>query len=106
MIYLSVFVLIPLAAVVVKAVTQGPSAFFDTVTNSVALTTLGITLGASLVVAAIGAVMGTLVAWVLVRDRFPGQRFVNSLIDLPIPGSPEISTICPSPCLRSWLDSP
>ena len=83
MIYLSVFVLIPLAAVVVKAVTQGPSAFFDTVTNSVALTTLGITLGASLVVAAIGAVMGTLVAWVLVRDRFPGQRFVNSLIDLP-----------------------
>ncbi len=37
----------------------------------------------SLVVAAIGAVMGTLIAWVLVRDRFPGQRVVNSLIDLP-----------------------
>jgi sulfate transport system permease protein len=83
MIYLSVFVLIPLAAVVVKAVDQGPSAFFDTITNSFALTALGVTLGASLVVAAIGAVMGTLVAWVLVRDRFPGQRFVNSLIDLP-----------------------
>jgi sulfate transport system permease protein len=83
MIYLSVFVLIPLAAVVVKAVDQGPSAFFDTITNSFALTALGVTLGASLVVAAIGAVMGTLLAWVLVRDRFPGQRFVNSLIDLP-----------------------
>ncbi|MBV8735130.1 MAG: sulfate ABC transporter permease subunit CysT [Solirubrobacterales bacterium] len=83
MIYLSVFVLIPLAAVVVKAVEQGPTAFFDSITNSVALTALGVTLGSSLVVAAIGAVMGTLVAWVLVRDRFPGQRLVNSLIDLP-----------------------
>ena len=41
------------------------------------------TLLASLVVAAIGAVMGTLVAWVLVRDQFPGKRIVNSLIDLP-----------------------
>jgi sulfate transport system permease protein len=83
MMYLSVFVLIPLAAVVVKAVAQGPSAFFDGITNSVALTALGVTLGASVVVAAISAVMGTLVAWVLVRDRFPGQRFVNALIDLP-----------------------
>ena len=41
------------------------------------------TLGSSLVVAAIGAVMGTVVAWVLVRDQFPGKRFVNALIDLP-----------------------
>ena len=44
---------------------------------------LAITLGASLIVAAIGAVMGTLVAWVLVRDSFPGKRFINALIDLP-----------------------
>jgi sulfate/thiosulfate transport system permease protein len=42
-----------------------------------------ITVGASLIVAAVGAVMGTLVAWVLVRDSFPGKRVVNSLIDLP-----------------------
>ena len=41
------------------------------------------TLVSSVLVAAIGAVMGTLVAWVLVRDQFPGKRFVNSLIDLP-----------------------
>src|SRR6185437_6216012 len=44
---------------------------------------LVITMTASLIVAAIGAVMGTLVAWVLVRDRFPGKRFVGALIDLP-----------------------
>jgi sulfate/thiosulfate transport system permease protein len=81
--YMSVIVLIPLAAVAVKAVAQGPTGFWDSVTNSVALRALAVTLGASLVVAAIGAVMGTLVAWVLVRDRFPGKRVVNALIDLP-----------------------
>jgi sulfate transport system permease protein len=80
---MSVIVLIPLAAVVVKAFAQGPGTLWDSVTSGVALTALGVTLGASLVVAAIGAVMGTLVAWVLVRDRFPGKRFVNALIDLP-----------------------
>jgi sulfate transport system permease protein len=78
-----VIVLIPLSAVAVKAASQGPSAFWESVTNPVSLKALGITLGASLVVAAIGAVMGTLIAWVLVRDEFPGQRFVSALIDLP-----------------------
>jgi sulfate transport system permease protein len=81
--YLSVIVLIPLAAVAVKAASQGPSAFWDSVTSSVALTALAVTLGTSLVVAAVGAAMGTLVAWVLVRDQFPGKRFVSALIDLP-----------------------
>ncbi len=81
--YLSVIVLIPLAAVAVKAIAQSPGAFWDSVTNQVALTALGVTLGASLVVAVIGAVMGTIVAWVLVRDEFPGKRFINALIDLP-----------------------
>jgi sulfate transport system permease protein len=76
-------VLIPLAAVAVKAVAQSPSAFWASVTNSVALQALAITLGASLLVAAIGAVMGTIVAWVLVRDEFPGKRVINALIDLP-----------------------
>jgi sulfate transport system permease protein len=81
--YMSVIVLIPLAAVVEKAVGQGLGAFWDSITASGAVSALMVTLVASLIVAAIGAVMGTLVAWVLVRDRFPGQRLVNSLIDLP-----------------------
>ena len=81
--YMSVIVLIPLAAVVAKAVGQGAGSFWDSVTNSVAVKSLVITLGASMVVAAVGAVMGTLVAWVLVRDEFPGKRVINSLIDLP-----------------------
>jgi sulfate transport system permease protein len=78
-----VIVLIPLAAVTVKAVAQSPASFWASVTNPVALKALAITLGASLLVAAIGAVMGTVIAWVLVRDQFPGKRILNALIDLP-----------------------
>jgi sulfate transport system permease protein len=81
--YLSIIVLLPLAAVTVKAVTQSPSSFWQSVTNTLALRALAITLVASLLCAAVGAVMGTLVAWVLVRDEFPGKRILNALIDLP-----------------------
>jgi len=80
---MSVIVLIPLAAVAVKAFSGGLGAFWDSVTSPLALKALGVTVAVSLLVAAIGAVMGTLVAWVLVRDEFPGKRFVNALIDLP-----------------------
>ena len=80
---MSVIVLIPLAAVAAKAFSQGLGSFWDSVTNPVARNAVAITLGASLLVAAIGAVMGTLVAWVLVRDEFPGKRILNALIDLP-----------------------
>jgi len=80
---MSVIVLIPLAAVAAKAFSQGLGSFWDSVNNPVARNALAITLGASLLVAAVGAVMGTLVAWVLVRDEFPGKRILNGLIDLP-----------------------
>jgi sulfate/thiosulfate transport system permease protein len=81
--YLSVIVLIPLAAVTVKAFSGGLGTFWDSVTSPYAAKSLEITLGVSLVVAAIGAVMGTLVAWVMVRDEFAGKRVLNALIDLP-----------------------
>ncbi len=75
--------LIPLAAVAVKAFSGGLSTFWDSVTSPLAIRALAITLVVSLIVAAIGAVTGTLVAWVLVRDQFPARRFINALIDLP-----------------------
>jgi sulfate transport system permease protein len=81
--YMSVIVLIPLTAVVVNAFGGGLSSFVDAVTSGVALRALAVTLTTSLVVAGIGALMGTLVAWVLVRDDFPGKRIINALIDLP-----------------------
>ncbi|HEV3053432.1 MAG TPA: sulfate ABC transporter permease subunit CysT [Solirubrobacteraceae bacterium] len=81
--YMSVIVLIPLAAVAVKAVSSGLGTFWSSITNSFAVSTLVVTLGSSLLVALLSAVMGTVVAWVLVRDEFPGKRIINAVIDLP-----------------------
>jgi sulfate transport system permease protein len=81
--YLSVIVLLPLAAVVSKAFDHGLGAFWTAVSGHEAAAALKLTIGASLVVAAVNALAGTAIAWVLVRDRFPGKRIVNALIDLP-----------------------
>ena len=62
---------------------DGVGAFWDAVTAPQAVAAIRLTLIVSLIVAAIDAVMGTLIAWVLVRDEFPGKRIVNGLIDLP-----------------------
>jgi sulfate transport system permease protein len=83
MAYLSLMVLIPLAAVVDKSFEDGFETFWTAVTNDQAVAALRLSLIASAVVAAINAVIGTLIAWVLVRDEFRGKSFVNSLIDLP-----------------------
>lgn len=82
-IYLSVIVLIPLAAIVLKSQDAGWSAFWDSVTAPQAWAALKLTIGISLVVTIVNIVMGTLLAWVLVRDDFPGKRIFDTLIDLP-----------------------
>lgn len=81
--WLSVIVLLPLAALTVASFDEGLAGFWDAVTAPAALATLRVTILVSAVVAVLNAVMGTLIAWVLVRDAFPGQRIVNALIDLP-----------------------
>ena len=81
--WLSVIVLLPLAAVVAKSTDGGLGAFWDAITNRQAVASLRLTLTMSVVVAAINAAAGTLVAWVLVRDRFRGRGLINALIDLP-----------------------
>ena len=81
--YLSIVALIPLAAVLAKSLENGPDRFWTAVTNPQAAAALKLTLIVSLVVVLINAVFGTLIAWVLVRDEFPGKGLVNSLIDLP-----------------------
>src|SRR4051794_25254158 len=75
--YLSIVVLLPLAALAWRA--HG----WDAVTSPQAVAALKLTLVASLVVALVNAVAGTAIAWTLVRDRFVGQSFVNALVDLP-----------------------
>jgi sulfate transport system permease protein len=81
--YLSLIVLLPLAAVVARSLDGGAGRFWDVVSAPQAVAALKLTLVISLVVAAINVVSGTLIAWVLVRDEFRGKRLVNALIDLP-----------------------
>jgi sulfate/thiosulfate transport system permease protein len=81
--YLSVIVLLPLAAVLLRSTEGGLDGFWRAVSNPQAVAALRLTLLLSLAVVAVNAVAGTAVAWVLVRDRFRGKAIVNSLIDLP-----------------------
>ncbi|MCJ0903260.1 sulfate ABC transporter permease subunit CysT [Rhodococcus sp. ARC_M6] len=81
--WLSVIVLLPLAALTATAFDDGIAGFWNAVTAPVALASLRVTLFVSIIVALINVVMGTIIAWVLVRDEFPGKRIVNALIDLP-----------------------
>jgi sulfate transport system permease protein len=83
MAYLSIVALIPLAAVLFKSLEDGTDTFWNAVTSDQAVASLKITLIASVIVVLINALFGTLIAWVLVRDEFPGKSIVNSLIDLP-----------------------
>lgn len=83
MLWLSVIVLLPLSAVVAHAFGGGLGAFWDAVSSRQAVAALRFTVLVSLAAAAINVVGGTLIAWVLVRDRFFGRRVVNALIDLP-----------------------
>ena len=75
--YLSVIVLLPLAALSWRA--HG----WNAITSAQAVSSLKLTLGVSVLVALVNAVAGTMIAWTLVRDRFVGQGFVNALVDLP-----------------------
>ncbi|MDT5177899.1 MAG: sulfate/thiosulfate transport system permease protein [Mycobacterium sp.] len=82
-IWLSLIVLLPLAAILVKAVDGGWSAFLSAVTSPSALASFRVTLTVSLAVTVVNVVFGLLVAWVLTRDDFPGKRLVDAVIDLP-----------------------
>ena len=81
--WLSLIVLIPLAAVVSRSLDGGFEDFWNSVTTRQAVSALQFTVVVSLIVAAVNAAFGLLVAWVLVRDDFRGKSFVNALIDLP-----------------------
>jgi len=81
--YLSLVVLIPLAAVVAESTSGGWPAFWRAVSGDQAVAAMRFTVIVSFAVVAVNVVTGTLIAWVLVRDHFPGRRFVNALIDLP-----------------------
>jgi sulfate/thiosulfate transport system permease protein len=82
-IYLSVLVVLPIAALLARSGSGGLGAFWREVSSPEALAAIKLTLAVSAVVVTINGVFGTLIAWVLVRDEFRGKRVVNALIDLP-----------------------
>jgi len=83
LVYTSLLVLIPLAALVLKASSLSFHDFWATVWTERARAAYALTFGASLAAAGINVVLGVLIAWVLVRYEFPGKRLFDSLIDLP-----------------------
>ena len=81
--YLSALVLIPIAALFLKTFELSWPEFWKLVTEERALAAYKLTFGAAGIAAVINAVMGTLLAWVLVRYEFPGKRFIDALVDFP-----------------------
>ena len=81
--YLALIVLIPLSSVFLKTFTMTWEAFFNAVTSERVMASYRLTFGASLIAAFLNVVFGGILAWVLVRYKFPGKRIIDALVDLP-----------------------
>jgi sulfate transport system permease protein len=82
-VYLSLIVLIPLSAVVIKSLSLTPEVFWQTVTSPRVLASYRLSFGTAFIAGLINAVFGLILAWVLVRYQFYGKRIIDALIDLP-----------------------
>ena len=109
--WLGLIVLIPLAGLFVNAGGLGWQGLWDTWTEPRVLASLKLSFGTALAAAAFNAVMGTLVAWVLVRYRFPGKRLFDAMIDLPfalptaVAGIALTSLYGPSGWIGRWFEA-
>ena len=81
--YLSLIVLVPLSALILKTFSMTWAQFWDAISAPRAMASYRLTFGASFFAASVNAVFGLLIAWVLVRYRFPGKKIVDALVDLP-----------------------
>ncbi|HEY4274645.1 MAG TPA: sulfate ABC transporter permease subunit CysT, partial [Rhizomicrobium sp.] len=81
--YLTAIVLVPLLALVIRPFELGPLGFWTAISSHRVLAALRLSFGTALVAAAIDTVFGFVIAWVLVRYRFPGKKLIDALIDLP-----------------------
>jgi sulfate transport system permease protein len=106
--YLSVLVLIPLAALPLKSAELGWQGFWDAVTAPRVLASYQLTFGASLLAALVNLVFGTVVAWVLVRYRFPGKKILDALVDLPFALPTAVAGIALTALYteKGWLGAP
>jgi sulfate transport system permease protein len=83
MLYLGIIVLLPLAALLLKAGEVGPARFWQIISSPRAMAAFQITFAAAAIATVINAVYGLLMAWILVRYRFPGRRLLDALMDIP-----------------------
>ena len=107
--YLSLIVLIPLSGLVLKSATLGLAGFWNIVTGERTLAALRLSFETSFIAATVNAVFGVIIAWVLVRCRFPGRRLLDALVDLPfalptaVAGIALASLYAPNGWIGSWL---
>ncbi|MGH7766053.1 MAG: sulfate ABC transporter permease subunit CysT [Candidatus Binatia bacterium] len=108
LLYLSLIVLIPLSAAFFKTIPLGWERFWSIVTDPRVMASYRLTFGASLIGATINAFFGLLVAWVLVRYRFPGKRIIDALVDLPFALPTAVAGIALTTVYssRGWLGAP
>lgn len=105
--YLSIMLLLPVAALILKASSESPANFWKIATSPVALATYDVTFVTSLIAALIDGVFGLLIAWVLVRYEFPFKRFIDAAIDLPfaLPTSVAGLTLATVYSENGWIGS-
>jgi sulfate transport system permease protein len=108
--YLSLIVLIPLGGLFLRTTSMTWTQFVETVTSPRVVASYRLTFGASVLAAVINSVFGLLVAWTLVRYRFPGRRFVDAIVDLPFALPTAVSGIAltalyaPNGWIGRWLE--
>lgn len=105
LLYLSVLVLIPVAGLFLKAFHLSWTEFWKLISNPEAVAAYKLTFIGSLVAAAVNAMFGSLLAWILVRYRFAGRRFVDALVDFPfaLPTAVAGLTLCSLFAANGWL---
>ncbi|KOF53531.1 MULTISPECIES: sulfate ABC transporter permease subunit CysT [unclassified Achromobacter] len=106
--YLSLLVLIPLAALPIKSASLGLQGFWEAATAPRVLASYKLTFGAALLAALVNLVFGSVVAWVLVRYRFPGKKIVDALVDLPFALPTAVAGIALAALYseKGWLGAP
>ena len=108
--YLGLIVLIPLAAMVLKTASLGFAGFWAIATDPRTLAALRLSFLTSLIAATINAIFGVIIAWVLIRYRFPGRRLLDAMIDLPfalptaVAGIALTALYAPNGMIGSWLE--
>jgi sulfate/thiosulfate transport system permease protein len=106
--YLTLFLFLPIAALVLKAITLNPQEIWRIATDPVALSTYNVTFVTAFVAGVINGFAGLVIAWVLVRYEFPGKRLLDAMIDLPfaLPTAVAGLTLSTIYSTQGWLGEP